>query len=159
MCERQSIAQLNDWLCFMYKILNNTTERLYSFKFWDFSEVRDPVPLRHFGKWEVLAKIDLIEDRCDAPMLFDATKLPPMPFMPGQGRGAWGPGLQCPARPGAISRQPVLLHWWQTCLGLHLRREMEETKAYLQRNGNYQLEQVGEQKFILHDSLNNWTIV
>ena len=39
----------------------------------DFSEVRDPVPLRHFGKRELMAKIDLMEDRFDAPMLFDAS--------------------------------------------------------------------------------------
>ena len=59
----------------------------------DLSEVRDPVPLQHFGKHEVLAKIDLMEDQFDAPMLFEATRLLPMPFMLGQGRGAWGPGV------------------------------------------------------------------
>ena len=139
----------------MYKILNNTTEHLYSFNFWDFSEVRDPVPLRHFGKQEVLAKIDLMEDRFDAPMLFDATRLTPMPFMPGQGRGAWGPEV-------AVSGE-ARGHRWVTStpslmadmFGFASEEEMEEMKAYLWRHGNYQLEQVGELKFILHDLLND----
>ena len=32
------------------------------------SAVRDPTPLRHFGKKEVLAKIDLMEDQYDISM-------------------------------------------------------------------------------------------
>ena len=96
-----------------------------------------------------------MEDRFDAPMLFDATRLPPMPFMPGQGRGAWGPGV-------AVSSK-ARGHRWATSTpslmadmyGFASEEEMEEMKAYLWRNGNYQLEQVGELKFILHDLLND----
>ena len=32
---------------------------------------------------------------------------------------------------------------------------MEDMKAYLRSHGNYQLEQVGELRFILHDLLND----
>ena len=67
------------------------------------------MPLQHFGKCEVLAKIDLMEDRFDAPMLFNATRLPPMPFIPGQGRGAWGPGVAVAGEARTIGGQPILL--------------------------------------------------
>ena len=139
----------------MYKILNNTNECLYSFNFWDFSEVRDPVPLRHFGKREVLAKIDLMEDWFDAPMLFDATRILPMPFMPAQGRGAWGPGVAVSGEAWGHKRAISTPSLMADMFGFASEEEMEETKAYLQRNGNYQLEQVGELKFILHVSLND----
>lgn len=36
-----------------------------------FSEPKDLIPLWNFGKWEVLAKIDLLEDRFDVPMSFE----------------------------------------------------------------------------------------
>ena len=39
--------------------------------------------------------------------------------------------------------------------GFASEEEMEEMKALLRRHGNYQLEQVGELKFILHDLLND----
>ena len=38
--------------------------------------MKDPVPLRHFGKREVLAKIDLMEDRFDVPVQFDLDCIP-----------------------------------------------------------------------------------
>ena len=41
-----------------------------------FLGVKDPVPLRHFGKREVLAKIDLIDDRYDILMRFDLDCIP-----------------------------------------------------------------------------------
>ena len=40
------------------------------------SAVKDPVPLRHLGKWEVLAWIDLMEDQFDVPMWFDLDCIP-----------------------------------------------------------------------------------
>ena len=38
--------------------------------------VKDPIPLRHFGKKEMLAKIDLMEDLFDVPMTFDENRIP-----------------------------------------------------------------------------------
>ena len=34
-------------------------------------DVRDPIPLRHFGKQEMLQKIDLMEDKYREPMTFN----------------------------------------------------------------------------------------
>ena len=36
-----------------------------------FSGPKDPIPLRHFGWREILAKINLMEDRFDLPMTFE----------------------------------------------------------------------------------------
>ena len=58
-----------------------------------FSGPKDPIPLGHFGQREMLAKIDLLEDRFDCPMAFDEELVPPNPFVPGQGVGAWGEGI------------------------------------------------------------------
>ena len=38
--------------------------------------VKDPIPLRHFGKKVMLAKIDLMEDLYDVPMTFDESLIP-----------------------------------------------------------------------------------
>ena len=71
-----------------------------SFHIWVFSEVKDPVPLWHFGKKEVLAKIGLMEDQYDIPMIFDESHVPPAPFVPGQDISSWGEGVvQCSQRP------------------------------------------------------------
>ena len=126
-----------------------------SFNFWDFSEARDPVPLWHFGKCEVLAKIDLMEDQFDAPMLFNTTRLPPMPFVSGQGRGAWGPGVAVSGKARGHRRVTSTPSLMADMFGFASEEEMEEMKAYLQSHGNYQLEQVGELRFILHDPLND----
>ena len=37
---------------------------------------KDPIPLRHFGLKEVKARIDLMEDRFDRPMVFDPAQIP-----------------------------------------------------------------------------------
>ena len=64
-----------------------------SYSIWVFSEVKDPIPLRHFGKHKILAKIDLMEDQFDVPMTFDKNRVPSMPFVPGQDISAWGEGV------------------------------------------------------------------
>ena len=37
---------------------------------------KDPIPLRHFGLKEVKARVDLMEDQFDRPMLFDPAQIP-----------------------------------------------------------------------------------
>ena len=37
---------------------------------------KDPIPLRHFGLKEVKARIDLMEDQFDRPMVFDPAQIP-----------------------------------------------------------------------------------
>ena len=60
--------------------------------------VKDPIPLRHFGKKEMLAKIDLMEDRFDVPMTFDESHIPAhvSPMAAGEAVRAWDYGVtQC----------------------------------------------------------------
>ena len=121
----------------------------------DFSEVRDPVPLQHFGKRELMAKIDLMEDRFDAPMLFDASRVLPMPFVPSQGRGAWDTGVTVSGVARGHRRVTSTPSLMADMYGFVSEEEMEETKAYLKSHGNYQLEQVGVQKFIPPNQLND----
>ena len=53
---------------------------------------KDPIPLRHLGKKEVLTKINLMEDQYDEPMVFDESRIPTQvpPVVAGQDHGAWG---------------------------------------------------------------------
>ena len=109
----------------------------------------------HFRKREVLAKIDLMEDRFDAPMLFDASWVSPIPFVLHQGRGAWGTGAAVSGVARGQRRVTNTPSLMADMYGFASEGEMEETKAYLKSHGNYQLEQVGERKFILHNLLND----
>ena len=56
---------------------------------------KNPIPLRHLGKKEVLTKIDLMEDQYDEPMVFDVSWIPTQvpPVVAGQDHGAWGYGI------------------------------------------------------------------
>ena len=58
-----------------------------------FSGPKDPIPVFHFGKKEVMAKINLMEDQFDLPMAFKEDWVWPMPFVPGQGVSTWGEGI------------------------------------------------------------------
>ena len=53
---------------------------------------RDPIPLRHFGLKETRAKVNLMEDQYDHPMVFDPALIPD-PAVAGQNVGAWGLGV------------------------------------------------------------------
>ena len=58
-----------------------------------FVEVQDPIRLKHFGKKEILAKIDLMEPEYDVPMAFDNARTPSTPAAAGQNIGEWGYGI------------------------------------------------------------------
>ena len=52
--------------------------------------VKGPIPLWHFGKQEILAKIDLMEDIYDITLTFDEGLIPAQatPMAAGEGFGA-----------------------------------------------------------------------
>ena len=56
-----------------------------------FSGPRDPIPLCHFGLKEVKAKVDLMEDQYDRPMVFDEARVP----LTGCGAGVRRLGAGC----------------------------------------------------------------
>ena len=109
---------------------------------WDlFSVPMDPIPLCHYGKKETQARVDLMEDQYDQPMLFEPDLIPD-PAVAGESVGTWG---QCVAVYGAARghkhscTMPTLL---ASMLGFECEEEMEDTKRYLLAHGGYQLEQV-----------------
>ena len=102
---------------------------------------KDPIPLRHFGLAETKARVDLMEDQYDRPMLFEPDLIPD-PAVAGESVGAWGQGV---AMYGAARgyqhphTTPTLL---ASMLGFECEEEMEDMKQYLLAHGGYQLEQV-----------------
>ena len=67
-----------------------------------------------------------------------------MPFMPSQGRGAWGTGVTVSGVARGHRRVTSTPSLMADMYGFASEEEMEETKAYLKSHGNYQLEQVGK---------------
>ena len=108
-----------------------------------FVEVQDPIRLKHFGKKEILAKIDLMEPEYNTPMAFDDAQIPSTPVAVGQNIGEWGYGI------GVFSVACGHAHEHETpslladMCGFKSEEEMDDTKAYLQSHRGYQLEQVG----------------
>ena len=100
-----------------------------------------------------------MEDQFDAPMLFDASQVPPVPFVPSQGRGAWSTEVAVSDVARSHRRATSTTSLMEDMYGFVSEEEIEETKAYLKSHGIYQVEQVGKWGFILRNLLNNWTIV
>ena len=101
----------------------------------------DPIPLRHYGIKETKARVDLMEDQYDQPMLFEPDLIPD-PAVAGEGVGAWGQGVAMYGAAKGHKRPrstPTLL---ASMLGFECEEEMEDTKWYLLAHGGYQLEQV-----------------
>ena len=108
-----------------------------------FVEVQDPIRLKHFGKKEILAKIDLMEPEYNVPMTFDDAQIPSTPATAGQNIGEWGYGIGVfgAVHGNAGEREtPSLL---ADMCRFKSEEEMEDTKAYLWSHRGYQLEQVG----------------
>ena len=105
---------------------------------------KDPIPLRHFGLKETKAKVDLMEDQYDRPMVFDEAQVLPYPVVAGQGVGAWGKGVAV----YGVAKGYRHLHTMPTLMasmfGFDCEEEMADTKQYLLNHGGYQLEQVSE---------------
>ena len=115
-----------------------------SYSIWVFSEVKDPIPLRHFSKQEILEKIDLMEDQYDVSMAFDENQVPSMPFVPGQDISAWGEGVVVYDAARGHRRECKTPSLMTDMFGFASEQEVKVTKAYLWSHGWYQLEQVGE---------------
>ena len=111
--------------------------------------MKDPIPLCHFGKWEILAKIDLMENQFDVPMSFDEHQVPSVPFVPGQDISAWGKGVAVYGAARGHRRECKTTLLMADMYGFVSGEEMEDTMAYLLSHGQYQFEQVGEQVSVL----------
>ena len=106
-----------------------------------FSVPKDPIPLHHYGLKETKARVDLMEDQYDHPMLFEPDLIPD-PAVAGENIGAWGQGVAVYGAARGYKRPrstPTLL---ASMLGFECEEEMADTKQYLLAHGSYQLEQV-----------------
>ena len=102
---------------------------------------KDPIPLRHFGLKEVKARIDLMEDRFDRPMVFDPAQIPDQ-AVAGQSVGAWGQGVAVCGAAKGYKRPRTTPTLMSSMFGFACEEEMDDVKQFLLRHGNYQLEQV-----------------
>ena len=105
-----------------------------------FSGPRDPLPLRHFGLKEIKAKVDLMEDQYDHPMVFDEARVPPA--VAGQEAGAWGQGVAMYGAAKGYKHPHTTPTLMSSMYGFNCEEEMDNTKQYLLNHGSYQLEHV-----------------
>ena len=103
---------------------------------------KDPFPLWHFGLKETKAKVDMVEDQYDCPMVFDP-ELIPDPAVAGQNIGAWGQGVTVYGAAKGYKHPCTTPTLTSSMYGFECEEEMNETKQYLLNHGSYQLEQVG----------------
>ena len=89
----------------------------------------DPIQLKHFGRREILKKIDLMEPEFDQPMMFDEI-------------GSWGYGVQVYRAARGHKRKRETPSLLADMCGFSCEEEMQEARQYLWIHGNYQIEQV-----------------
>ena len=104
--------------------------------------MQDPIRLKHFGKEEILAKIDLMEPEYDVPMTFDDARIPSTPAAAGQNIGEWGYGIGVFGAAHGYACECETPSLLADMCGFKSEEEMEDTKAYLWSHKGYQLEQV-----------------
>ena len=102
---------------------------------------KDPIPLHHFGLKEIKAKVDLMEDQFDCPMLFDPALIPDL-AVAGQNVGAWGQGVAVYGATKGYKHPCTMPTLMSSMYGFECKEEMDDTKKYLLAHGGYQLEQV-----------------
>ena len=102
---------------------------------------KDPIPLWHFGLKEVKARVDLMEDQFDRPMVFDPALIPDQ-AVAGQSVGAWGQGVAVCGAARGYKRPRTTPTLMSSMYGFECEEEMDDVKKYLLLHGRYQLEQV-----------------
>ena len=102
---------------------------------------KDPIPLWHFRLKEVKARVDLMEDQFDRPMVFDPALIPD-PAVAGQSVGAWGQGVAVCGAARGYKRPRTTPTLMSSMYGFECEEEMDDVKKYLLLHGRYQLEQV-----------------
>ena len=101
----------------------------------------DPIWQKHFGKKEILKKIDLMEPEFDEPMTFDKSRIPDQPAAAGAEIGSWGYGVQVYGVARGHKRKKETPSLIADIYGFS-EEEMQGVRHYLQAHSNYQIEQV-----------------
>ena len=102
---------------------------------------KDPIPLRYLGLKEIKAKVDLMEDQFDCPMLFDPAQIPDL-AVAGQNVGAWGQGVVVYRAAKGFKRPRTTPTLMSSMFGFTCEEEMDDMKRYLLAHGGYQLKQM-----------------
>ena len=90
---------------------------------------------------EIKAKVDLMEDQFDHPMLFDPALIMD-PAVAGQNVSAWGQGVAMYGAAKGFKHPRTMPTLMSSMYGFECEEEMDDTKKYLLAHGGYQLEQV-----------------
>ena len=100
--------------------------------------------MRHLGKSEVLAQIDLMDDWFDVLMRFDLDHIPAnsTPTAVGEEAGSWGYGVAVFGTARGHRTEYQMPSLMAVMYGFVSEEEMSDAKDYLRAHGNCQLEQV-----------------
>ena len=99
------------------------------------------IPLKHYGKQEVLGKIANMEPEYDEPMHFVSTLMPASTVASGH-QGLWNYGIEVAGKPKNYAKQTPMLE--AAMYGFKGGEELLGVKVYLYRHGKYQLILVSE---------------
>ena len=102
----------------------------------------DPIWLKHFGKKEILKKIDLMEPEFDEPMTFDKSRVLDQSAAAGAEIGSWGYGVQVYRVARGCKRKKETPSLFADMCGFSSEEEIQDVGQYLQTHSNYQIEQV-----------------
>ena len=102
----------------------------------------DLIWLKHFGKKEILNKIDLMEPEFNEPMTFDESRVLDQPAAAGAEIGSWGYGVQVYGVARGHQRKKETPSLLTDMCGFSSEEEMQDVRQYLQTHSNYQIEQV-----------------
>ena len=100
------------------------------------SRARHVIPLKHYGKCEVLGKIAKMEPEYDEPMYFDPDLLPATSVAAGR-QGLWDYGIEVAAKSKKYGKQTPTLE--AGMYGFKGGEELLNVKNYLYGHGKYQL--------------------
>ena len=101
----------------------------------------DLIQLKHFGRREILKKIDLMEPEFDQPMMFDHSRVPDWPVTSGAEIGSWGYGMQVYGVARGHKRKRETPSLLADMCGFSCEEEMQDPRQYLWSHSNYQIEQ------------------
>ena len=102
----------------------------------------DQIHLKHFGKDEILRKIDLMEPEFYQPMMFDDSRVPDQPAAAGAEISSWGYGVQVYGAARGHKRKKETPSLLADMCGFSSEEEMQDVRQYLWTHGGYQIEQV-----------------
>ena len=101
----------------------------------------DLIQLKHFGRREILKKIDLMEPEFNQPMMFDDSRVPDRPVTSGAEIGSWGYGVQVYGVARGHKRKRETPSLLADMCGFSCEEEMQDARQYLWSHSNYQIEQ------------------